>query len=137
MSTFFSLPVASLSPIPHKFKILDIGMFNETKKFQRFMVSIPVALFLILAALYILYRSVRNVIITMAAPLFAVFAGLLSLLVTGESLSVSSMVGFISIIGVSILNSSVIISHYIRLYLGGADREEVVLEPSRTSSVRC
>lgn len=112
-------------------------MFNETKKFQRFMVSIPVALFLILAALYILYRSVRNVIITMAAPLFAVFAGLLSLLVTGESLSVSSMVGFISIIGVSILNSSVIISHYIRLYLGGADREEVVLEPSRTSSVRC
>jgi cobalt-zinc-cadmium resistance protein CzcA len=105
------------------------GMFNEMKKsFQRFMVSIPVALFLIIAALYLLYRSVLNVLITMAAPLFATFAGLMALLICGESLSVSSMVGFISIIGVSILNASVIVSHYIRLSLQGLDRETAILE---------
>jgi len=108
------------------------GMFNEMKKsFQRFMVSIPVALFLILTALYVLYRSVRNVMITMAAPFFAVFAGLLSLLVMGESLSVSSMVGFISIIGVSILNSSVIISHYIRLTQEGIGKEVAIQETAK------
>jgi cobalt-zinc-cadmium resistance protein CzcA len=94
------------------------GMFNEMKKsFQRFAVSIPFALFLILAVLYVLYGSVRNVFITMTAPVLAVFAGLLSLFVTGESLSVSSMVGFISIIGVSILNASIMISHYSNLYV--------------------
>jgi cobalt-zinc-cadmium resistance protein CzcA len=92
------------------------------------MISIPVALFLILATLYLLYRSVRNVLITMAAPLFVIFAGLMGLLAMGESLSVSSMVGFISIIGVSILNSSVIVSHYIRLLQEGVESEKAVLE---------
>jgi cobalt-zinc-cadmium resistance protein CzcA len=108
------------------------GMFNEMKKsFQRFMISIPVALFLILTALYLLYRSVRNVLITMAAPLFAVFAGLLGLLIMDESLSVSSMVGFISIIGVSILNSSIIISHYIRLATEGKTGAAAIMETAR------
>lgn len=105
------------------------GMFNEMKKsFQRFIVSIPIALFLILTMLYLLYRSVRNVLITMAAPFFAVFAGLLGLLAMNESLSVSSMVGFISIIGVSILNSSVMVSHYIRLCLEGVKSDDAIIE---------
>ena len=93
------------------------GMFNEMKQsFKRFAVSIPVALFLILGALYIMYDSVKNVLIAMVAPLFAIFAGLLSLFITGEALSVSSLVGFISIIGVSVLNASIMISHYINLW---------------------
>lgn len=108
------------------------GMFNEMKEsFHRFLISVPIAVFLILAALYMMYRSVRNVMITMAAPLFSVFAGLTALLLVGESLSVSSMVGFISIIGVSILNSSVIVSHYIRLCLDGSSSEEAVMETVR------
>jgi cobalt-zinc-cadmium resistance protein CzcA len=105
------------------------GMFNEMKKsFRRFMVSIPISLFLILTALYLLYRSIRNVFITMAAPFFTVFAGLVSLLITGESLSVSSLVGFISIIGVSVLNSSILLSHYLRLLRDGKNRDEAIHE---------
>ncbi|HXX82321.1 MAG TPA: efflux RND transporter permease subunit, partial [Thermodesulfovibrionales bacterium] len=105
------------------------GMFNEMKEsFKRFYVSIPVSLFLILATLYMFYRSVRNVLITMVAPLFAIFAGLLSLLSAGESLSVSSIVGFISIIGVSVLNASILVSHYLRLSIEGMQREEAILE---------
>lgn len=105
------------------------GMFNEMKEsFKRFYISVPISIFFILVALYILYRSVRNVIITMAAPLFAVFAGLVSLLITKESLSVSSMVGFISIIGVSVLNSSILISHYIRLTMEGINKEDAIIE---------
>lgn len=115
--------------MPEGYYMVWSGMFNEMKKsFQRFMVSIPIAFFMILATLYIMYRSVRNVLITMSAPLFSVFAGLLALLLTGESLSVSSMVGFISIIGVSILNASVIVSHYIRLIIEGTDRHKAILE---------
>ncbi len=105
------------------------GMFNEMKKsFGRFMISIPISLFLILTALYLLYHSVRNVLITMAAPLFTVFAGLASLLLTGESLSVSSLVGFISIIGVSVLNSSILVSHYLRLVMEGKNKDAAIQE---------
>ena len=122
------------------------GMFNEMKQsFKRFAVSIPIAIFLILVTLYILYDSIKNVFITMAAPILAIFAGLISLFVTGESLSVSSMVGFISIIGVSILNASIMISYYTqkqtewqRSYLSEADdaetdedKHEIILETIR------
>lgn len=105
------------------------GMFNEMKKaFQRFYVSIPLALFLILTILFIYYRSVKNVMITMVGPAFTVFGGLMSLLITHESLSISSIVGFVSIIGVSVLNTSIIVSHYIRLRDEGKDKEEGITE---------
>ncbi len=118
--------------LPEAYYIEWSGMFNEMKEsFKRFVVSVPIAVFLILTALYILYRSLRNVVITMAAPVLAVFAGLLSLVAAGESLSVSSIVGFISIIGVSVLNSSMIVTHYIRLKRGGMDEEEAVRETVR------
>ncbi|MBF0536834.1 MAG: efflux RND transporter permease subunit [Nitrospirae bacterium] len=108
------------------------GMFNEMKEsFKRFYVSIPISLFLILATLYMLYRSVRNVLITMAAPMLAAFAGLMSLLITGESISVSSIVGFISIIGVSVLNASILINHFIRLTIRGVNRDLAIIETAK------
>ncbi|MGO9613887.1 MAG: efflux RND transporter permease subunit [Dissulfurispiraceae bacterium] len=108
------------------------GMFNEMKEsFKRFYGSTPIAIFLILTALYLLYKSVRNVLIVMAAPIFCVFAGLMSLLVTGESMNVSSIVGFISITGVSVLNASILISHYIKLVEQGIYKEDAILQAVR------
>lgn len=115
--------------IPEGYYMVWSGMFNEMKEaFRRFYVSIPLAIILILTVLFMYYRSVRNVFITMVAPTFTVAGGLTSLLITGESLSISSIVGFISTIGVSILNASILISHYIRLTDEGKNTEEATLE---------
>lgn len=111
--------------IPEGYYMIWSGMFNEMKEaFKRFYVSIPLAIFLILTVLFMYYKSVRNVLITMIAPTFTVAGGLTSLLITGESLSISSIVGFVSIIGVSVLNASILISHYIRLADEGMDVDE-------------
>ena len=108
------------------------GIFNEMQEsFKRFYISIPIAFFLVLSSLFILYRSTRNVLITMIAPLFAVFGGILSLMVTGQSMNVSSIVGFISILGVSILNTSVFVTHYIRLVVGGMENTQAILTTLR------
>ncbi|MBI5427221.1 MAG: efflux RND transporter permease subunit [Nitrospinae bacterium] len=108
------------------------GMFNEMKQaFKRFYFSIPIALFLILAVLYIFYRSVANVLVTMAAPAFGILGGAVSLVVMDESLSVSSIVGFVSIIGISVLNGSILVNHYIHLTLEGKPRGEAILETAR------
>lgn len=105
------------------------GMFNEMKEsFKRFFISVPIAIFLILTVLYVCYRSVSNVLITMAATIFAIFGGLVGLFITGESLNVSSIVGFISIIGVSILNSSILITHFINLVIHGLNKDEAIFE---------
>lgn len=118
--------------IPEGYYMVWSGMFNEMKQaFRRFYVIIPLAIFMILTVLFMYYRSVQNVLITMVAPAFAVVGGLISLLITGESLSISSIVGFISTIGVSVLNASIMISHYIRLSSEGKNGEEAIQETIR------
>jgi cobalt-zinc-cadmium resistance protein CzcA len=120
------------SKLPEGYYMEWSGIFNEMQEsFKRFFISIPVAFFLVLSSLFILYRSTRNVLITMIAPLFAVFGGVLSLVLTGQSINVSSIVGFISIVGVSILNTSILVTHYIRLVIGGKGNTEAILETLR------
>jgi cobalt-zinc-cadmium resistance protein CzcA len=118
--------------IPEGYYMEWSGLFNEMEEsFKRFYVSIPIAFFLILSLLFVLYRSSRNVFLTMVAPLFAVFGGVLSLMLAKQSINVSSIVGFISIVGVSILNTSILINHYIKLVIGGMENIKAMLETAR------
>ena len=108
------------------------GQFNEMlEAFRRFYLSIPLALFLILILLYIFYGNLNNTLLTMVAPTCAVFGGLVSLLYTEQSLSISAIVGFISVIGISIFNTCIWITHYIELYREKKDREQATFETVR------
>ena len=51
--------------------------------------------------------------------LFAAFGGILSLFLTRQPISVSAIVGFISIIGISVLNVSFIVEQYKKILLEG------------------
>lgn len=115
--------------LPEGFYFDWAGQFNEMMEaFRRFYISIPLALFLILILLYIFYGNFRNVLLTMVAPTCAVFGGLVSLLLTDQPLSISAVVGFISIIGISIFNTCIWIQHYIEVYREKKDTEKATLE---------
>lgn len=58
----------------------------------------------------------RNVLLTAVAPLCMVFGGVVSLLVTGQSLSISAVVGFISVVGISTFNTCILITHFMEVY---------------------
>jgi cobalt-zinc-cadmium resistance protein CzcA len=108
------------------------GQFNEMlEAFRRFYLSIPLAIFLILILLYLFYGNMRNVLLTAVAPLCSVFGGLVSLLWTGEPLSISAVVGFVSIIGISIFNTCIWITHYIEIYREKRNQEKATLETTR------
>lgn len=108
------------------------GMFNEMKEaFRRFYFSIPMAIFLIIILLYIFHGNMRNVLLTIVAPVCAVFGGLMSLLITGQSLSISAIVGFISIIGISTFKTCILISHYIEVYKEKKNSQIAVIETVR------
>ncbi|MBA4418349.1 MAG: CusA/CzcA family heavy metal efflux RND transporter [Syntrophus sp. (in: bacteria)] len=108
------------------------GIFNEMKEaFRRFYVSIPLAIFLIMILLYIFHGNMRNVLLTTVAPICAVFGGLVSLLVTGQSLSISAIVGFISIIGIATFKTCILIRHYLEVYKERKNRQEAIIETVR------
>jgi cobalt-zinc-cadmium resistance protein CzcA len=108
------------------------GQFNEMlEAFRRFYLSIPLALFLILILLYIFYGNLNNTLLTMVAPTCAVFGGLVSLLYTEQPLSISAIVGFISVIGISIFNTCIWIQHYTEIYRETKDKEKATIETVR------
>ncbi|MCX5812022.1 MAG: efflux RND transporter permease subunit [Proteobacteria bacterium] len=108
------------------------GIFNEMEEaFRRFYISIPLAIFLIMILLYVFHGNMRNVLLTTVAPVCAVFGGVISLLVTGQSLSISAIVGFISIIGISTFKTCILISHYLEVYKEKKNRQEAIIETVR------
>ena len=118
--------------IPEGYFLKWSGIFNEMiEAFRRFYISIPLSVFLILILLYIFYGNMRNVLLTAVAPICTVFGGLLSLLFTEQPLSISAVVGFVSVIGISIFNTCIWITHYIEMYREKRDKNKATLATTR------
>jgi Cu/Ag efflux pump CusA len=62
--------------------------------------------------LFLALRSRRGVALVMLNLPFALVGGVLSVLLTGANLSLGSMVGFVTLFGISLRNSIMLISHY-------------------------
>jgi CzcA family heavy metal efflux pump len=62
--------------------------------------------------LFLALRSRRGVLLVMANLPFALVGGVLSVVLTGANLSLGSMVGFVTLFGISLRNSIMLISHY-------------------------
>ncbi|AIP66669.1 efflux RND transporter permease subunit [Burkholderia thailandensis] len=71
------------------------------------MSAVGIALLLFLAM-----KSRRGVVLVMVNLPFALVGGVLSVVLTGGDLSLGSMVGFVTLFGISLRNSIMLISHY-------------------------
>lgn len=114
-------------PLPDGYFTNLSGRFEQMQSaFGRLKIMTPSAMFLITLVLFLYFGSMQNTVIILTAALFAVFGGLSFLLLWGEALSVSASVGFISILGVSILNASIIVIHYLHLLELGTPITEAI-----------
>lgn len=62
--------------------------------------------------LYIAFGRLRNLLLTFANLPFALIGGILAALLTGGWLSLGSMVGFVTLFGITLRNSIMLVSHY-------------------------
>lgn len=62
--------------------------------------------------LFLAMRSRRGVLLVMVNLPFALVGGVLSVVLTGGNLSLGGMVGFVTLFGISLRNSIMLISHY-------------------------
>jgi Cu/Ag efflux pump CusA len=70
---------------------------------------VGVGILLLLAAVF---RNARNLLLVLANLPFAFVGGVLAVALTGASLSIGSIVGFVTLFGITMRNSVMMISHF-------------------------
>jgi CzcA family heavy metal efflux pump len=66
----------------------------------------------VLIFIYLAIGSLRNMLLTLVNLPFALVGGVAAVLVTGATLSVGSVVGFVTLFGITVRNSIMLLSHY-------------------------
>lgn len=104
--------------LPQEYSIALEGQFLAQEEAQRMIALLSlVSLALIFLVLYSRYRSVPLTLIIICNVPLALIGAVAALWIAGLSLSVASMVGFITLAGISARNGILKISHYINLSL--------------------
>ncbi|HXF27411.1 MAG TPA: efflux RND transporter permease subunit, partial [Bryobacteraceae bacterium] len=94
-------------------------------------IILPLTLLLILLILFALYGNVKfPVIILFSVVMTEPVGGLLALWLTGTNFSVSSMLGFVALMGVAVQTSVILYSFINKLRLEGRDIASATLEAS-------
>ncbi|MEP6573448.1 MAG: CusA/CzcA family heavy metal efflux RND transporter [Gemmatimonadota bacterium] len=126
--------VAKSVRLPAGYRVVWGGEYEEyTASRAQLQFILPITLFLIFMLLFALYDNLKFPLITVVGVvLSAPIGGILALLVSGTSFSVSSGIGFLALFGVSVQTAVVFISYANELRNGGstiadATREAAVL----------
>jgi len=92
------------------------GQFQAQEQSQRLILGLSLAsLAMIFLVLYSRYRSSTLALVIMGNIPFALVGSVIAMWIAGVSLSVASMVGFITLAGIATRNGILKISHYINL----------------------
>jgi heavy metal efflux system protein len=86
---------------------------------QRLAIIVPITFVLIVVLLYGLFNSWRASMLALFGLPFTISGGLVALYVAGLNFSISAAIGFISLLGVSVMSGILIINGYYRVAASG------------------
>ena len=97
--------------LPHGYGLSYGGQFeNLERASKQLMIAIPLTVVIVLAVLFLLFRSVRYALMTIVCVLFGLAGGITALLFRGYNFNVSAGVGFVSLFGISAMAGVLLIS---------------------------
>ena len=100
--------------VPRGYSLKWAGQFDQMKEAQRKLsVIIPATLGVIFLLLFMAFGNVRDASLVLMNVPFAAIGGIAALYFTGEELSISAAIGFLSLFGIAIQDGVILIS-YIR-----------------------
>jgi heavy metal efflux system protein len=121
--------IAESVKLPAGYRIEWSGEFEWLQQAkERLAIILPITLLLIMILLYTLFNSLRDTLLALLGLPFAISGGILALYVTGLDFSVSAAIGFISLIGVSVMSGILIINGYYRVAAAGQPPVEAMFQ---------
>ena len=118
--------------LPPGYFIEHAGQFESQQQATRLIGLSLISIVLIFGALYGHFRSARLALQVMASIPLAIIGGVIATFISGGTLSVAALVGFITVAGISARNSIMMLSHYLHLmaYEGEAFDEKMIVRGS-------
>lgn len=115
--------------LPRGYHIAWEGEYqSELRAEARMAIIVPLTVLLIFMILYTMYKSLKWTLLILATVAMASIGGLLVLLITHTTLSVSSEVGFLALFGVSVQSGVVMLEYINQLRARGRSVEEAAVE---------
>ncbi len=123
--------IAKTIKLPTGYRIVWAGEFEDLENAKaRLEFIVPITFILILLLLYALFNSLRDSLLAMAGIPFSVGGGILALNFFQLDFSVSAAIGFISLLGVAVMDGILNLTYYHELRAGGMAIEEAVFSGS-------
>jgi cobalt-zinc-cadmium resistance protein CzcA len=99
--------------IPIGYRLVWAGEFEDYEKAtKRLQIIGLVSLLLIAGLLYSLFNSIRDSLLALSGIPQGIVGGILALYITGQHLSISAAVGFVSLFGVSVMHGIMMMTYY-------------------------
>jgi cobalt-zinc-cadmium resistance protein CzcA len=105
--------IAKRVKLPVGYRIQWAGEFESLQQAKaRLAIIVPVSLGVILVLLYGLFGSIRDCFLTLVGIPFAAAGGIIALLASGLAFSISAAIGFVSLLGISVMNGILVLTYY-------------------------
>ncbi|MGD0088765.1 MAG: CusA/CzcA family heavy metal efflux RND transporter [Planctomycetota bacterium] len=121
--------VAKAVKLPSGYYLNWMGEFGELQEaVERLKIIVPVAILLIIFLLYSAFGFILEVLIVLSSIPFSWVGGVLALFGTGTPFSVSAAVGFISLMGVAVMDGILVMTNYHHQIGLGCTRYESIMK---------
>ncbi|HID67675.1 MAG TPA: efflux RND transporter permease subunit, partial [Roseibacterium sp.] len=121
--------ISSEIDLPPGYTVIYGGQFENQQRAQaRLMIVVPLSLGLIFLMLYFAFHSIGQAALIMLNVPLALIGGIAALYLSGQYLSVPGSIGFITLLGVAVLNGVVMVSSINQRVEGGTAFDIAVFE---------
>ncbi len=119
--------------LPPGYRVAWGGQFElQQAANKRLAIVVPITLLLVLAMLYGLFNSIKNVLLIMLNVPLALVGGVFALAAFGENVSIPSSIGFIALFGIALTDGLVLVSRFEGLCAKGMALRDAVLAGCRS-----
>jgi cobalt-zinc-cadmium resistance protein CzcA len=119
--------------LPVGYRLVWAGEFGELQAAKaRLAIVLPITLVLIIGLLYAMFNSLLESLLALSGIPFAIAGGIFALYISGLAFSISAAIGFVSLLGVSVMNGILIITYYHQALLHGGTPVEAMFQAAST-----